>query len=578
MKKLIFTMFIYAGLFSANTAAVTTCNNQQILTSESCEGDAVDSDETTLYTLVNEYRAEKGLPKISLSPALSIVANRHVRDLHENIGTLTHSWSNCSYDSNNSETYSCMWEAPQRLGTSYPGNGYENAYGTSGFQVIPSTAFESWKKSDSHNDVILNLSIWKNITWKAIGVGIYKGYAVLWFGKATDKSAVIGAASETESTSSANSVLELYTAYFNRAADKKGFDFWIQSFQTYSSPLTGTMAPEAIAEYALRKIALDMSESKEYIDYYPSTQSASEFIEAIYKNILGRSSDSDGLAFWYNHLKNGTMSREKAILHIIAAVKTNSTTQGLADKALITNKTSFSKYFAETLGSNNIELAKSTFTSITDQSNSIVAAKAILDLALKTIDDEVTNGGSSNDSDSNKGADDNKDTNGDKDTDSDKGTDGNSDNDPDKGSNTKTLKADQQAVLDYHNKARADVNVKPLVWSDKVTKHAQAWSNHLATDNCSFKHSDDSNYGENLFRGTLGAYDMVSAAKSWESEKQDYSGEAINNTNYKIVGHYTQMVWSDSTEVGCATATCNNKLIVVCNYSPAGNYLGKKPY
>ena len=56
-------------------------------------------------------------------PALSLVANRHVRDLAMNIGRLTHDWSNCAMTDSN-----CMWKAPQRLGTSYPGNGFENAY------------------------------------------------------------------------------------------------------------------------------------------------------------------------------------------------------------------------------------------------------------------------------------------------------------------------------------------------------------------------------------------------------------------------------------------------------------------
>lgn len=79
-----------------------------------------------------------------------------------------------------------MWDAPQRLGTSYPGNGYENAYGESGeYQASAESAFSSWQSSRSHNDVILNRGIW-NDPWNAIGVGIYEGYAVLWFGKEPD--------------------------------------------------------------------------------------------------------------------------------------------------------------------------------------------------------------------------------------------------------------------------------------------------------------------------------------------------------------------------------------------------------
>jgi uncharacterized protein YkwD len=46
---------------------------------------------------------------------------------------------------------------------------------------------ESWKGSPGHNAVILNEGIWSDSNWKAIGVGIYKGYAVIWFGEEPDK-------------------------------------------------------------------------------------------------------------------------------------------------------------------------------------------------------------------------------------------------------------------------------------------------------------------------------------------------------------------------------------------------------
>jgi hypothetical protein len=44
----------------------------------------------------------------------------------------------------------------------------------------------SWKSSSGHNGVILNQGIWSDYSWKAVGVGIYRNYAVLWFGKEND--------------------------------------------------------------------------------------------------------------------------------------------------------------------------------------------------------------------------------------------------------------------------------------------------------------------------------------------------------------------------------------------------------
>jgi hypothetical protein len=90
----------------------------------------------------NDCRLQNNLPAIPLSPALSLVANRHVRDLAMNIGRLTHDWSNCAMTDSN-----CMWKAPQRLGTSYPGNGFENAYGgPKGSPASPAAILDSWKE------------------------------------------------------------------------------------------------------------------------------------------------------------------------------------------------------------------------------------------------------------------------------------------------------------------------------------------------------------------------------------------------------------------------------------------------
>ncbi|MFB2834701.1 CAP domain-containing protein [Floridanema evergladense] len=150
-------------------------------------GDGFESEEIKLYNLINEYRAQNGLAPITASKALSTVANRHVQDLAENIGTLTHSWSDAPYDPNNPSTYSAMWTAPQRLNTGYSGYGYENAFGGSGNYIATATdALQAWKNSPAHNAVILNQEIWQNLQWNALGVGLYKGYAVIWFGEQPD--------------------------------------------------------------------------------------------------------------------------------------------------------------------------------------------------------------------------------------------------------------------------------------------------------------------------------------------------------------------------------------------------------
>lgn len=137
-------------------------------------------------------------------------------------------------------------------------------------------------------------------------------------------------------------------------------------------------------------------------------------------------------------------------------------------------------------------------------------------------------------------------------------------------------------VLALHNKARADVGVPPLRWSNELASFAQAWADHLAAKDCKVHHRPNSGtwkqrYGENIFMGTRGYYDVGDAVQSWESEKKHYKG-TVTASNYMKVGHYTQMVWKTTTHVGCGIAECDDYIIVVCNYNPPGNILGQKPY
>jgi uncharacterized protein YkwD len=155
------------------------------------------TEERKLYHLIMEYRAEKGLPDISLSPSLTFVAQTHVKDLVDNkpdqgscnshSWSAKGSWSPCCYTSDHAQA-ECMWSKPREL-TSYKGNGYEIACGSndccSDFEMTADYAFQSWKNSQLHNEVMVNEGIWTE-PWNAIGIGLYKGFAVVWFGMEPD--------------------------------------------------------------------------------------------------------------------------------------------------------------------------------------------------------------------------------------------------------------------------------------------------------------------------------------------------------------------------------------------------------
>ena len=183
-------------------------------------------------------------------------------------------------------------------------------------------------------------------------------------------------------TEQADKVLELYSAYFNRAADAKGFTFWQNSFESYSDAAPASVTTAADKEaYALQKIVSDMATSTEYKGLYPSSQSTTDFVNEIYTNLLNRVSDAEGLAFWSGHIDKETMTKEEAILKMIEGAKANTTDQGKLDAALVVNKNAVSKYFAETLKSNDITLAKGAFSSVTAEVASVATATAALDAA-----------------------------------------------------------------------------------------------------------------------------------------------------------------------------------------------------
>lgn len=151
------------------------------------------------------------------------------------------------------------------------------------------------------------------------------------------------------------------------------------------------------------------------------------------------------------------------------------------------------------------------------------------------------------------------------------------------GSNFKAT--DAKIFLDHHNKVRAEVGVGKLTWSGSLSNYAQSWANQLADKKCKMKHSectDESGrvLGENIFWGSSSEfYGTIDASKSWYEEKAYYNGERIGESRGKPVGHYTQMVWRETREVGAGVAYCpSGAIIVVASYYPAGNMVGAVPY
>jgi uncharacterized protein YkwD len=152
-------------------------------------------EEQKLYEVMMAYRKSKGLPPIPISAKLTLVAQTHARDLAENYtfnpgGKCNpHSWStkgkwtSCCY-TNDHKKAECMWNKPKEI-AGYDSPGYEIAYYSSaGATAIE--GLEGWKKSPAHNPLIINDGVWEKAQWKAIGIGFYKEYGIVWFGEMED--------------------------------------------------------------------------------------------------------------------------------------------------------------------------------------------------------------------------------------------------------------------------------------------------------------------------------------------------------------------------------------------------------
>jgi pathogenesis-related protein 1 len=148
---------------------------------------------------------------------------------------------------------------------------------------------------------------------------------------------------------------------------------------------------------------------------------------------------------------------------------------------------------------------------------------------------------------------------------------------------SKVLQKSAQEALNFHNKVRKDVGSPPLQWSEDLARYAQSWADHLA-ETCKLEHRPYSGswaqkHGENIFWGSGEDYTALHASESWYSEIKDYKYGPLTDSNWYKTGHYTQMVWKNTTHVGIGMAICKGgEILIVANYSPSGNYMGEKPY
>jgi pathogenesis-related protein 1 len=146
-----------------------------------------------------------------------------------------------------------------------------------------------------------------------------------------------------------------------------------------------------------------------------------------------------------------------------------------------------------------------------------------------------------------------------------------------------------------------------LTWSDALAVVAQDWADTLTSETCgSIGHRPNGRYGENIAaRGSRGIsiapMGPDEAVQGWADEVECWTYGRITGGNTGIqnaeqceptciaaknstgCGHYTQLVWANTRQVGCGYSTCTDDSdflieVWVCNYDPPGNVINQTPY
>jgi len=148
-----------------------------------------------------------------------------------------------------------------------------------------------------------------------------------------------------------------------------------------------------------------------------------------------------------------------------------------------------------------------------------------------------------------------------------------------------------EGITAAHNVVRDSLGVgmPQLVWDPDLAVIAQAWADGCVDSDAPSGLVDhnpnrSSNYpgtvGENVFGKSGGVPPTPQeAVNAWAGEEADYDYDS--NTCSSVCGHYTQIVWATTERLGCGISQCAELQFggtIVCNYSPAGNFTGVRPY
>ena len=97
-----------------------------------------------------------------------------------------------------------------------------------------------------------------------------------------------------------SAISRLYTAAFGRKPDEGGLQFWIN------------VVNDPVVSY--KDVSKSFVDSPEFSAIVSPDSSGNIFVAALYRNVLGRAPDSEGLSFWTNQFESGLKDRADILI------------------------------------------------------------------------------------------------------------------------------------------------------------------------------------------------------------------------------------------------------------------------
>lgn len=179
------------------------------------------------------------------------------------------------------------------------------------------------------------------------------------------------------------SFIELYIAYFNRAPDALGLNFWGTAFAN------GTTLQE------MASLFIDQPETRAT---YAEDLSNEDFATAVYENVLGRVPDQDGFEFWVGVLDSGAVTQDQFILSVLEGAKADAPVgasqdfidQQQADRAFLADKTDIGALYAVHRGMSDVDNAIAVMSQFDGSESSLSEAVSTIEQLYSTALDPDT--------------------------------------------------------------------------------------------------------------------------------------------------------------------------------------------